>query len=241
MNIGKIKDLFNKNQTNTNGVQTSNAFNIAGNVNQESIVLSKVNNSNTNQNEQIEKIFDLSASEIEPNKSNSDITELNASDETFINNIFINKNAAIEEKFKTEKYFDDGDGNQIQIPIEGVNTGNGMPYVTSPPKTDNNMMVTSMERTPNNKHDYFELLKNTEFARMGITKQFCLKDFEIGKKLGRGKFGRVYLARERNSGFIVALKLLSKRQLIKNNVEIQLRREIEIQDVNLICEMSSRL
>ena len=109
MNIGKIKDLFNKNQTNTNGVQTSNAFNIAGNVNQESIVLSKVNNSNTNQNEQIEKIFDLSASEIEPNKSNSDITELNASDETFINNIFINKNAAIEEKFKTEKYFDDGD------------------------------------------------------------------------------------------------------------------------------------
>ena len=91
MNIGKIKDLFNKNQTNTNGVQTSNAFNIAGNVNQESIVLSKVNNSNTNQNEQIEKIFDLSASEIEPNKSNSDITELNASDETFINNIFILK------------------------------------------------------------------------------------------------------------------------------------------------------
>ena len=229
MNIGKIKDLFNKNHTNTNGAQTSNAFNIAGNVNQESLVLSKENNSNVNQNEQIEKIFDLSASEIEPNKSNSDITELNASDETFINNIFINKNAAIEEKFKTEKYFDDGEGNQIQIPIEKANQGNGKPFVTSPPKTDNNMMVTSMERTPNNKHDYFELLKNTEFARMGITKQFCLKDFEIGKKLGRGKFGRVYLARERNSGFIVALKLLSKRQLIKNNVEIQLRREIEIQ------------
>lgn len=229
MNIGKIKDLFNKNHTNTNGAQTSNAFNIAGNVNQESLVLSKGNNSNANQNEQIEKIFDLSASEIEPNKSNSDITELNASDETFINNIFINKNAAIEEKFKTEKYFDDGEGNQIQIPIEKANQGNGKPFVTSPPKTDNNMMVTSMERTPNNKHDYFELLKNTEFARMGITKQFCLKDFEIGKKLGRGKFGRVYLARERNSGFIVALKLLSKRQLIKNNVEIQLRREIEIQ------------
>lgn len=229
MNIGKIKDLFNKNHTNTNGAQTSNAFNIAGNVNQESLVLSKENNSNVNQNEQIEKIFDLSASEIEPNKSNSDITELNASDETFINNIFINKNAAIEEKFKTEKYFDDGEGNQIQIPIEKANQGNGKPFVTSPPKTDNNMMVTSMERTPNNKHDYFELLKNTEFARMGITKQFCLKDFEIGKKLGRGKFGRVYLARERSSGFIVALKLLSKRQLIKNNVEIQLRREIEIQ------------
>lgn len=226
-NIGKIKDLFNKNQTNAHGIQTSNAFNIQGNVNQESIVLSKGNNSLANPNEQMEKIFDISASEIEPNKSNSEITELNASDEAFINNIFINKNAAIEEKFKTEKYFDDGEGNNIQIPIEGDN--NGVPLVTSPPKTDNNIMITSMERTPNNKHDYFELLKNTEFARMGITKQFSLKDFEIGKKLGRGKFGRVYLARERNSGFIIALKLLSKRQLIKNNVEIQLRREIEIQ------------
>jgi serine/threonine protein kinase len=33
-----------------------------------------------------------------------------------------------------------------------------------------------------------------------------LKDFEIGKPLGRGKFGDVYLARERKSKFIVAIK-----------------------------------
>lgn len=33
------------------------------------------------------------------------------------------------------------------------------------------------------------------------------KDFEIGRRLGRGKFGRVYLARERKSKLIVALKV----------------------------------
>lgn len=34
-----------------------------------------------------------------------------------------------------------------------------------------------------------------------------LTDFDIGKPLGRGKFGNVYLARERNSKYIVALKV----------------------------------
>lgn len=34
-----------------------------------------------------------------------------------------------------------------------------------------------------------------------------LDDFEIGRRLGQGKFGRVYLARERRSGFVVAIKV----------------------------------
>ena len=40
-------------------------------------------------------------------------------------------------------------------------------------------------------------------------KKWSLKDFEIGKPLGRGKFGDVYLARERKSKFIVAIKVMS--------------------------------
>lgn len=34
-----------------------------------------------------------------------------------------------------------------------------------------------------------------------------MDDFEIGKPLGKGKFGNVYLAREKDSRFIVALKV----------------------------------
>ena len=41
--------------------------------------------------------------------------------------------------------------------------------------------------------------------------------------------GRVYLAKERRSNFVVALKVIQKADLIKNKVEKQLRREIEIQ------------
>ena len=66
-----------------------------------------------------------------------------------------------------------------------------------------------------------------ERAKKG--KQWSLKDFEIGKPLGRGKFGSVYLAREKRTKYIVAIKVLQKSQLLKAGVEHQLRREIEIQ------------
>ncbi|GAB1602060.1 aurora kinase B [Argonauta hians] len=59
--------------------------------------------------------------------------------------------------------------------------------------------------------------------------KWSLSDFDIGKPLGRGKFGSVYLAREKRSKFIVALKVLFKSQLQEAGVEHQLRREIEIQ------------
>ena len=54
--------------------------------------------------------------------------------------------------------------------------------------------------------------------------------FDIGRPLGKGKFGRVYLARERSSGFVCALKVLHKAELQQGGgVEKQVRREIEIQ------------
>lgn len=58
---------------------------------------------------------------------------------------------------------------------------------------------------------------------------WSLDDFDIGKPLGRGKFGQVYLAREKQSRFHVALKVLYKSQLTRAGVEHQLRREVEIQ------------
>jgi len=58
---------------------------------------------------------------------------------------------------------------------------------------------------------------------------FHLGMFEIGRPLGKGKFGRVYLARERKSGFVCALKVLHKDEITRGRVEKQVAREIEIQ------------
>ncbi|XP_040058787.1 aurora kinase A isoform X1 [Gasterosteus aculeatus] len=60
-------------------------------------------------------------------------------------------------------------------------------------------------------------------------RRWSLENFDIGRPLGKGKFGNVYLAREQQSKFILALKVLFKKQLEKAGVEHQLRREVEIQ------------
>ena len=52
----------------------------------------------------------------------------------------------------------------------------------------------------------------------GAGQRWKLDDFDIGRPLGKGKFGNVYLAREKKSKYIVALKVLFKSQLQKAQV-----------------------
>lgn len=61
------------------------------------------------------------------------------------------------------------------------------------------------------------------------TPKWTLENFEIGRPLGKGKFGSVFMAREIKSKYIVALKVMFKSQLLKHNVAHQVRREVEIQ------------
>ncbi|CAG8576190.1 5769_t:CDS:2 [Racocetra fulgida] len=58
---------------------------------------------------------------------------------------------------------------------------------------------------------------------------WSLDDFELGDPLGEGRFGRVYQAKEKTSGKIVALKVIFKSDLREYKLEGQLKREVEIQ------------
>ena len=89
-----------------------------------------------------------------------------------------------------------------------------MPPSTLKPLAEEEAVVTTKE--------------NNETTKKGSC-LMKLDDFEVGRPLGNGKFGRVYLARTRKHKYVVALKVLRKSQLEKNGVEHQLRREIEIQ------------
>lgn len=66
-------------------------------------------------------------------------------------------------------------------------------------------------------------------APKGQKTDWSINDFEIGRPLGTGKFGRVYLAREKKTHFVVAIKVMYKSHLAKAEIEHQVRREIEIQ------------
>lgn len=63
-----------------------------------------------------------------------------------------------------------------------------------------------------------------------MQRQWSLASFDIGRPLGKGKFGHVYMVRTKcEPHFIVALKTLYKSEIVENRVEKQVRREIEIQ------------
>ncbi|CAG8000442.1 unnamed protein product, partial [Penicillium nalgiovense] len=70
---------------------------------------------------------------------------------------------------------------------------------------------------------------SAQLIKQPVPKELHLGMFEIGRPLGKGKFGRVYLARERESGFVCALKVLHKDEIRQGEVEKQVAREIEIQ------------
>lgn len=68
-----------------------------------------------------------------------------------------------------------------------------------------------------------------ETSKPNGDKDWSLTNFDIGRPLGRGKFGNVYLAREKQTKFVIALKVLFKKQITEQRIEHQVRREIEIQ------------
>lgn len=96
----------------------------------------------------------------------------------------------------------------------------------NPQKVQDKKMVTEQTKTA------AEPVRSEKPRSMKSSKsqsRWNLENFDIGRPLGKGKFGNVYLARERQSKFILALKVLFKKQLEKAGVEHQLRREVEIQ------------
>lgn len=76
------------------------------------------------------------------------------------------------------------------------------------------------------KEKKMELLKT-----VSSPKRFKLSDFELGRKLGEGQFGRVYLALEKQYKYIVAIKVIEKYAILHNQKGQlqQLRTELEVQ------------
>lgn len=97
------------------------------------------------------------------------------------------------------------------------------------PNANNVQTNSSNSHMVNNDKGQFKDTPKTECVNSEGKKTWTLSDFDIGKPLGQGKFGFVYLAREKKSKYIIALKVLFKDSILKFNNEHQVRREIEIQ------------
>ncbi|XP_058823190.1 aurora kinase C-like [Topomyia yanbarensis] len=99
-----------------------------------------------------------------------------------------------------------------------------VPTVVNKPKPETQKVVTS---TTQNSSSGGQQHQST--ASSSGKKIWTLANFDIGRPLGKGKFGNVYQAREKETRFVIALKVLFKKQVHAQGIEHQVRREIEIQ------------
>lgn len=60
------------------------------------------------------------------------------------------------------------------------------------------------------------------------SKKLSINDFDIDLKLNSGKFARVYLAKKKNTNFLVALKVTTKKGIIVTNMSQYLQSEAQM-------------
>ena len=105
-------------------------------------------------------------------------------------------------------------------------------------------LKTSPYESPHKIHGSPELLKEEStfetrnklpfFSSNGTSKSrpsppTTITDFYLGKVIGRGMFGKVFVARLKSNGAIFAIKQISKILVVKNRMEAQLALEIKLQ------------
>jgi aurora kinase A len=89
-------------------------------------------------------------------------------------------------------------------------------------------MVKKFEKQHNSNKPKEESTISLHVIPTNHPRSLQISDFEVGRVLGEGLFGRVYLARTKNEKKIMALKVLYKKTLEKENVVPQLKQEVEI-------------
>lgn len=91
---------------------------------------------------------------------------------------------------------------------------------------NNNPRRSLMVKKPNTAHGTRVPILNDHNDKF---ENMTLQDFEIGKILGKGKFGKVYCVKHRETGLICALKAMEKKEIVQYTIQKQFRREVEIQ------------
>lgn len=93
----------------------------------------------------------------------------------------------------------------------------------------NSSATTSCNSPTNSNSSSRSSLTSTRCLTSNMSSAWHIDHFRLGKPLGKGKFGNVYMGHQKSSNHPVALKVLMKTSMIAANTVHSLRREVEIQ------------
>lgn len=117
-----------------------------------------------------------------------------------------------------------------------LDSGNSVKYLRKAKKSENNLQpqTASAPKKSTDKSKSAPESRKTQEAKNGTsskdrkTQKWVVTDFEYGRCLGKGRFGNTYLAREKRSGYVIAIKMISKAKIRDGNIEHLIQREVEI-------------
>jgi serine/threonine protein kinase len=87
---------------------------------------------------------------------------------------------------------------------------------------DNKLYAPEHQSKKNHRESTNQSLLN--FSTMLIPREgeeLSLTQFEVGRKLGKGRFGDVYMARDLRTGFVLAIKMINKKDVKEAGMETQ--------------------
>lgn len=126
--------------------------------------------------------------------------------------------ANLQSPPKNQNYY-----NNSTLMMEFPSAINNLSNIQSPNKVGANMEFPTIPFI----YGFQPNIKNATF-HSPVNKNWKVEDFELGKCLGKGKFGKVYLAREKKTRMIFALKCIVKTGMNNPACVEQMMREIKI-------------
>jgi serine/threonine protein kinase len=94
---------------------------------------------------------------------------------------------------------------------------------------ENQRTTSNLEQAESKKMNHYKNTRLNYYSARTAPKKMSLECFKMGRKIGRGRFGCVYVAEERVTGMVVALKLIDLQQVKEEQMESQIVEELKLQ------------
>lgn len=118
--------------------------------------------------------------------------------------------------------------NQWNISVLADSTNTRREKAEEPGK-ENQRTTSNLEQAESKKMNHYKNTRLNYYSGKTAPKKISLECFKMGRKIGRGRFGCVYVAEERVTGMVVALKLIDLQQVREEQMESQIVEELKLQ------------
>ena len=137
--------------------------------------------------------------------------------------LFSNKKAEITLQSTSDLVAESSSGSIISLPLSASSSE------SSHTPANDARAQTGSPSSPSSPHSPFVIRsKKLRNVRPTVSTTVTIEDFELIKPISKGAFGKVFLAKKKNTSFYYAIKVLKKDEMIRKNQVDNIKQERKI-------------